>query len=194
MTLRQAVLAVVFGLLAFGFSESVVFAVIDQGLHRPPAFLGVISSLEGVGAIAAGAVAGRLMRRIGESRLIASGLTAAGLGFAAGCVGSVWVVGVGVTLIGASLPWIIAGLMTLFQRSTPPELMGRTDAALGVMLSVPQTTAIALGAGLVAVVDFRLLLTAMAALMALGALYLFTRRPAAEAVTVEAPAEAAQAA
>ncbi|MEW2513792.1 hypothetical protein [Streptomyces sp. NPDC046870] len=53
-TLRQFTLAAVLAVVAFGFSESVLFAVADAGLHRPPAFLGVLSSLQGAGAIAAG--------------------------------------------------------------------------------------------------------------------------------------------
>lgn len=175
LILRQATAAVMLAVLAFGFSESVMFAVIDKGLHRPPAFLGVISSAQGVGAIVAGLLVGRLTRRSGESRLIALGMQAAAIGYAACCVPSVWVVGLGAVLIGVCLPWIIAGLMTLFQRSTPSELRGRTGAALGVMISVPQTTAIALGAALLAVVDFRVLLGAMTALMAAGSLYLLTR-------------------
>jgi MFS family permease len=175
LILRQATAAAVLCVLAFGLSESVLFAIVDEGLHRKPAFLGVINSFQGLGAIVAGLLAGPLMRRVGESRLMALGMAAAGLGFAACCVPSVAVVAAGVVLVGVSLPWIIAGLMTLFQRTTPPEIMGRTGAALDVMISVPQTTAIAVGAALVAVVDFRLLLAAMTALMGAGSLYLLTR-------------------
>lgn len=85
------------------------------------------------------------------------------------------VVAPGTVLIGASLPWIIAGITTLFQRRTPSTLMGRTDAALNVLIAVPQTTAIAAGAALIALVDYRLLLAVMAVLMATSALYLVTR-------------------
>lgn len=173
--LRRATMAAVLCVLSFGLSESVMFAVVDQGLHRKPAFLGVIDSCQGGGAIVAGLLAGHVMRRTSESRLISLGMAAAGGGFAMCCVPSMWVVGVGVMFVGASLPWIIAGLMTLFQRNTPPEIMGRTSAALDVMIAVPQTTAIAVGAGLVAAVDFRLLLGAMTALMAAGSVYLVTR-------------------
>ncbi|MEY9935629.1 MFS family permease [Catenulispora sp. GP43] len=173
--LRQATAAAVLCVLAFGLSESVLFAIVDQGLHRKPTFVGVIESFQGLGAIAAGLLAGPLMRRLGESRLIALGMAAAGLGFAACCLPSVAAAGLGVMLVGVSLPWIIAGLMTLFQRTTPPEVMGRTSAALDMMISLPQTTAIAVGAALVAVVDFRVLLGAMTALMGMGSLYLLTR-------------------
>lgn len=177
VTLRRATTASVLCILSFGLSESVLFAIVDQGLHRKPTFIGVINSCQGLGAIAAGLMIGRLMRRVGESRLMALGMAAAGLGFAACCVPSVWVVALGIVLVGSSLPWIIAGLMTLLQRLTPPEIMGRTSAALDMVIAVPQTAAIAVGAALVAVVDFRLLLGAMTALMGAGALYLVFSSP-----------------
>jgi hypothetical protein len=37
-----------------GLNETIVFAVVGQGLHRPPSFLGIVSSVQGAGAVAAG--------------------------------------------------------------------------------------------------------------------------------------------
>jgi hypothetical protein len=82
----------------------------------------------------------------------------------------------GSALLGASLSWIIAGIMTLFQRRTPPELMGRTDAAFTFCYAVPQTVAIAAGAGLIAVLSYQLTLLIIVAVMTLAAGYLATRR------------------
>ena len=90
-------------------------------------------------------------------------------------------------LLGASLSWILVGIMTLFQRRTPPELMGRTDAALGIAYAVPQTIAIALGAGLIAVLNYRILLLVIAGLMTLAAAYLFTRHEQRRATAAKAP-------
>ncbi|MFJ4552981.1 MFS transporter [Streptomyces sp. NPDC088817] len=173
--LRQLTVAVVLAVVAFGFSESVLFAVVDAGLHRPPTFLGVLSSLEGAGAIAAGVGAAVLMRRAGEGRTVMLGLACAAAGFSLSAAPSLLAVAPGTLLIGASLPLIIAGVMTLFQRRTPASLMGRTDAALSVLIGVPQTTAIAAGAALIALVDYRVMLATMAVLMAASALYLATR-------------------
>ena len=41
LPLRQIVFATGACLLVVGFSETVVFAVLDQGLHRAPSFFGV---------------------------------------------------------------------------------------------------------------------------------------------------------
>jgi hypothetical protein len=95
-------------------------------------------------------------------------------GFLLSAAPSLLAVGPGAVLIGASLPLIVAR-MTLFQRRTPTSLMGRTDAALNVLIGVPQTAAIAAEAALIALVDYRVMLAVMAALMAASALYLATR-------------------
>jgi hypothetical protein len=91
---------------------------------------------------------------------------------------------VGSALLGASLSWII----TLFQRRTPPELMGRTDAAFTFSYAIPRTAAIAVGAGLIALLSYRLILLIIAAVMTLAAGYLATRRkqpPESQAVPPE---------
>ncbi len=84
---------------------------------------------------------------------------------------------VGSAMLGISITWILAGIITLLQRSTPPDLMGRTSAAFTFAYSVPQILAIALGASLVAIVNYQILLLAVAAVMLTGAAYLFTRPP-----------------
>src|SRR5262249_21917748 len=43
--LRQLVFSTGAALFVVGFSETIIFAVIDRGLHEPPSFLGVLSSL-----------------------------------------------------------------------------------------------------------------------------------------------------
>ena len=161
---------------AYGLSETVPFAVVSQGLHRPAAFLGILISAQGVGAVAAGLVAAPLMRRLTEGLLAGLGMISAAVGFLLLIPAQLPAVLAGSALLGASLPWIIIGMMTLFQRRTPPELMGRTNAAFTLAYALPQTMAIALGAGLIGVLNYRILLLAIAGLMALAAGYLCTRR------------------
>jgi hypothetical protein len=50
----------------------------------------------------------------------------------------------------------------LLQRSTPPQLQGRVYAAAELAVGLPQTIAIALGAMLVANLNYRLVLALMA--------------------------------
>ena len=174
--LRQLTMTAVLVVTAYGLSETVIFAVVSQGLHRPADFLGVLISAQGAGAVAAGATAAPLMRRLAEIPLAALGMLCATLGFLLMLSSLLPAVLAGNALVGASLAWIITGITTLLQRRTPPQVTGRTAAAFSVGYTVPQTIAIGTGAGLTAVVGYQPLLLVIASLMALAAGYLLTRR------------------
>ncbi len=176
IVLRQLTITAAVVVTAYGLSETVIFAVVSQGLHRPTTFLGILVAAQGVGAIAAGLAAAPLMGRLTEGLLAGLGMISAAVGFLLLIPSQLPAVLAGSVLLGGSISWIIVGIMTLFQRRTPPELMGRTDAAFTIAYTVPQTLAIALGAGLIALLNYRILLLAIAGLMALAAGYLCTRR------------------
>lgn len=173
--LRQMVLAGAAALLVFGFAETLIFAVVSQGLHRSPPFVGVLVALQGVGAVVGAPTAAPLVRRIGESWLIGAGLFLSAIGSLLLIPAVAASVYVGVILFGASLPWIIVGAVSLLQRLTPAPLQGRAYAALDLLVTTPQTVSIALGAALLGVAGYRLLFVVMAAVLALSATYLLTR-------------------
>jgi hypothetical protein len=135
----------------------------------------VLETVMGAGAVAGGVLAAAVMRRTGERGLVALGL----LGSAAGCLllmpGWLPPVAAGMALIGLSIVWVNVGAITLIQRRTPAALLGRVDAALTVAITVPQVVSIALGAALIAVVDYRVLLAVMAAVIMVSAAYLVGR-------------------
>jgi MFS family permease len=170
--LRRLLVAGVIALLVFGFFETVPFSVVGEGLHRAPAFLGVLEAVMGIGALAGGAFAAPIMRRTSERALVALAL----LGSAAACLLLIpsWlpVVMAAMGLLGLSIVWVNVGAITLIQRRTPARLLGRVDAALTIAITVPQTISIALGAALVALVDYRFLLAAMAVVIVISAAYL----------------------
>jgi len=174
-TLRDVTLAAVFAVLGFGFSETTVFAVAGNGLHKPPAFVGVLVALQGLGAVLAGPMAAPMVRRIGECPLIALGLMLAAGGALLEISPTPIGVLPGVVLFGFSLPWVLVGLTTLLQRLTPPELQGRAYAAADAVITAPQTISIALGAVLIGIVGYRPLLAAMAASNAVAGAYLVRR-------------------
>ncbi|WP_145910913.1 MFS transporter [Kitasatospora viridis] len=175
VVLRQLTVGAALTMVAMGLAETVGLAVVSDGLGRPPAFLGVLLVGQGVGAVLAGLTASRLARRIGDGLLVAAGMTAFGLGALAQTVPSVAVVAVAMVLCGASMPWIAIGLTTIGFRHTPPDLVGRVYAGFSVIMTVPQVLAMAAGAALIALVDFRVVLVLMAATVAASAGYLFTR-------------------
>jgi MFS family permease len=78
--LKQIILTCGVCLLVVGFSETIIFAVLDQGLHRPTSFFGVLSSLQGVGAIVGGVTAARVLRRFGDATLVGLGMALFAIG------------------------------------------------------------------------------------------------------------------
>jgi Na+/melibiose symporter-like transporter len=176
LALRQIVLASAVALLVVGFSETLVFAVVDRGLHRPPAFVGICGAVQGVGAIAGGLTAPWALRTLGDGRLVGAGLTL----FAAAGVLLIWplvpVAGAGFLVAGGALSWAIVGMVTAIQRRTPGALQGRAYAAVDSLTGTPQTVSIAVGAGLSTFLDYRVLLAVLAAVMAGAGLYLLTRK------------------
>ena len=191
LPLRQIVGAAAVCLLVVGFSETVIFAVLDQGLHRPTSFFGVLSSLQGVGAIAGGITAARIMRRLGDVKLCAFGMALFAAGELSFVSASLPLVLVGIAVAGAGIAWLIVGFATAIQTRTPARLQGRVASAADTAVSTPQTISIALGAALISAVDYRLLVVVEAAVTALCALYLVTRR-AAEPATAPAPSSPPQ--
>jgi MFS family permease len=173
--LRQILIACLLIIVPFGFFETIAFAVVGTGLHRPPTFLGVIATVQGVGAIAGGLTAAAIMKRTTEGALFAF----ACLLFAAASLLLTlqWLPGVlaGAMVVGACLPWVLVALYTLVQRRTPMVLQGRVYSAFDTLIGVPQTVSIAIGAGLIAFVDYRLLLAFAALMGVIAAAYLLTR-------------------
>jgi MFS family permease len=174
--LRRPMVACLIAVSVLGFFETVPFAVVGQGLHRRPEFLGVLVSLQGVGALAGGVLAAPVMRRTSERALIAGGLAMCAAGSLLLITASLPLVLVAGAALGVCLVWVNVGAVTLIQRRTPGALLGRVDAALEFTIVVPQAASIALGAALIAVVNYRILLLAMAAVIAFSAGYL-ARRP-----------------
>ena len=184
--LRQIIFTTGAALFVVGFSETIIFAVIDQGLHRPPSFLGVLSSIQGVGAIAGGLTAARGLRVLGDVRVGGLGMAGFGLGELSFVSSSLPVVAVGTMVAGFGVSWFIVGLMTAIQVRTPLRLQGRVSSAADVIISMPQTISIAVGAVLIAIVDYRLLVVVESVVVAVCAAYLLTR-PAVVPAESETP-------
>ena len=173
--LRQMTIACAAALLFVGFSETLTFEVVDIGLDREAAFVGVLLAVQGVGAILGAATAARLVRRAGEGAVAGLGLIVFSLGTTLQISGSLPVVLAGLILFGIGVPLVLVALFTLLQRSTPGALQGRVYSAVEVLVGVPQMVSIATGALLVTVVDYRLLLLLEATAVAGAGAWLLTR-------------------
>jgi Na+/melibiose symporter-like transporter len=173
---RQFVIACALVMGVIGFFETVVFALVTVGLHKPATFVAVLSVTQAAGTIAGGVTAGGMVKRLGEGPAAALGLF-----LAAACSGLLIVAVLPVTIVamlglGASIPWLIVGVTTALQRGTPSGIQGRVFAAFEFAITVPQTLSIALGAGLITVFSYQSLLGATAVVTFLAALFLAWRR------------------
>lgn len=149
-------------LLVVGFFQVAEFAIVGQGLNRPPTFLGILETAIGAGAICGGLVSARLMRLSSERTLVISALTGAAI--ACPLLMTRWlpVVLVAMIFAGACVVWVNVAAITLVQRKTPKELIGRVSGAVTTMYIVPQAISLGLGSVLITVVNYRVLLAIMA--------------------------------
>lgn len=174
--LRRAVTAGAIAWSVVGFAEAASIAVVDQGLHRPPAFLGVLASAQGAGCVVAGLTVARITAKIGELATTAIGLAAFGAGCGL-CVPPVLaVVLAGRAVGGVGLTLTLVGFATLLQRRTPQPLIGRVTTAAETMTSGPQLVSLAAGAALISVLGYRVLLAVILAGMLTAAAYLWPAR------------------
>jgi MFS family permease len=178
--LARVTTAMAVALLVTGFSNIAIFAVIDQGLHRSSEFFGVLASIQGGGSVLGGLTAAAVIARVGERGAMAIGLVLLGIALAFDAIGSTTVVIASEVVVGIVIPWVIVAFTTLRQRVTPPELQGRVSSATNVALNGPQTVGTAVGAALIAVVDYRVLIVSMGVVIAACAVPIAARRTPAE--------------
>jgi MFS family permease len=173
--LRELTIGLCAALVVIGFCETLIFAIVIDGLHHSAPFVGVLDTFQGVGAIAGGVTAAALMRRVGDVRLTGLGLglfSIACFGFLTPSLGGVLP---SVVVFGAGIAWVVIAAATAYQRRSPQELQGRVSAATNMLFSVPQTVSIAVGAALITLIDYRIEIVIMAVVTLFAAVYLCTR-------------------
>lgn len=171
--LRRIVGVTALAMLVAGLIETAIFAVMQYGLHRPPSFLGVLQVAQGIGAIAGGVTAARVLRRLGDARTVGVGILLFGAGDALFLVPALAPVVVGFVIAGCGLSWAIVAFGTAIQLRTPADLQGRVYSAADTLVGTPQTLSLALGAALITVVDYRVLIVIMGVVTGGCGIYLF---------------------
>ncbi|WP_369258319.1 MFS transporter [Streptomyces sp. R35] len=176
--LRAVSIAMGGGLLGFGFIETVIYAVADQGLHRSAAFVGVLTVAKGIGSVLGGLAGMRVLKRVGPGReglLTVCGLSMMALGCAILVLPGIVAALAGVFTMGLGTPGAVVGLYTSVQRNSPANLQGRVASVASMLATAPQVLSVATGAALIATVDYRILLVVMVALIGTSACYLALR-------------------
>ncbi|MFJ7776285.1 MFS transporter [Streptomyces yangpuensis] len=185
--LRPLVAAAAAVMFLAGINGAVVYAVADDVLGRPPAYVGVLYAVQGAGSVLSGLVAGPLLRRLPVRVFTAAGTAL----FALGCGGRALPYEAAAlvcsALIGAGLPCVLIAALTTVQREVPDSVVGRAAATANTLVFVPNALALALGAGLVALVDVRVLLPLLTA-AGLAVSLLLVTVPAGTVTSRRAPA------
>ena len=158
--LRRLIGSACAAVAVLGIMQVAGLALVDNGLHRPAAFLGVILTLEGVGSILGGVLAPSALRRFGEPRFAAIGLATMGVGVGLMAVPEMFPVLVGAAMAGAGFSAFMVGYTTLLQRSTASQLQGRVFTAAEAAAALPYCGTLALAVVGVGLVDYRLLMLA----------------------------------
>ncbi|MFE9490734.1 MULTISPECIES: MFS transporter [unclassified Streptomyces] len=174
--LRPLVLAGAAAMLCAGLNGAAVYAVIDGVLGHSPAYAGVLYAVQGAGSVAVGLLAGPLLRRLPERVFTAAGIALFAVAVGARALPYDAVALVASAAVGAGLPCVLIAAMTAVQRESPEAVLGRTSATANTLMMVPNAVALALGAGLVALVDVRVLLPLVGAAGLLTAVLLVRGR------------------
>ncbi|MCX4732845.1 MFS transporter [Streptomyces sp. NBC_01363] len=174
--LRPLVLAGSVAMLCAGLNGAAIYAVIDIVLGHSPTYAGVLYAVQGAGSVVVGLLAGPLLRRLPERVFTAAGIALFAVAVGVRALPYDAVALVASAAVGAGLPCVLIAAMTAVQRETPEAVLGRTAATANTMMMVPNAVALALGAGLIALVDIRVLLPLVGAAGLLTATLLVTGR------------------
>lgn len=161
--IRRMVLASVVAFGGAGMIDVAMFSLVSQGLHRSAALIGVITSLEGAGGVAAAFSTGGLMRRIGEYAVACVGFVLVGGGLAVSSAATLPTAIIGALLLGIGLPMVLVAELTVVQRRTAADLQGRAISASEAIINTPFTISIAVGAAIIGTVGFRIIYLACSA-------------------------------
>ena len=163
-------------MLAIGFYVSIDFAVV-AALGQKPSFFGILMSVQGAGSVLGGLLVTVTMRRMSETHTVAIGLACFAAASAGLTIKAMPVVFAAAVVLGAGISFFVVGLYTAQQRLTPARLQGRVSAASYVITDIPQTVSIGIGAALITVVDYRVLLGVLVVVTATCAISLIFPRP-----------------
>ncbi|MEV7229989.1 MFS transporter [Polymorphospora sp. NPDC051019] len=148
-TISRTVTLAAVAIAMSGFVTAALYAVVTVDLRLPATFLGVLLSAQGLGSIAGGLFAGRLLTRwrpvavgVTGTVLVAAGCLARCLPWPAATVAASVITGIG-------LPWTLVAAVTAVQTHTPPAVLGRVAATANTVMFAPIALAIPLGAAAV---------------------------------------------
>ncbi|MFJ2651969.1 MFS transporter [Streptomyces sp. NPDC087420] len=170
------VLAAAVTMLLAGLNGAVIYAVVDEGLGRSPAYVGVLYAVQGAGSVLIGLLAAPLLRHLPERVFAAAGIAVFSVSLGIRALPYDAAVLASAAGVGAGLPCVLIAAMTAVQREVPAAVLGRVSATATTLIYAPNAVALGLGAGLVAFVDVGAVLFAACG-VGLASAWAVVRRP-----------------
>jgi hypothetical protein len=174
--LRTLLILICVTLLVAGFYDLALFTVV-RDIGRPLAFLGVLTTAQGAGAVAGGLISARVMALIGDLRLVGYGLILEGLGIIVTAQENTLAVVVGSVLFGFGSTWPLVGMDTALQLRTPAMMQARVVTAVEAVTSVPFCLSFAFAAVVLSAVPAGKLLIVMSLVTAASGGWLAVATP-----------------
>jgi hypothetical protein len=146
---RIPVLVAAVAIAMSGLTNAAVLAHIVDDLGLPSTRLGVVTSAQGAGSILSGLLVGRLLARLGPTRVAVLGAVLFGAGRLAWALPWFPPAVAGSLVIGLGLPWTLIAGITAIQTEAPDHLLGRVAAGSNTVMFGPVALAIPLGSAMV---------------------------------------------
>ncbi|MFC9847653.1 MFS transporter [Streptomyces sp. NPDC060223] len=179
--LRPLVLTAGATMFFAGLNGATVYAV-TEGLGHSPTYVGLLYAVQGAGSVTAGLAAGPLLRRLGERRFAGYGIALTALAVTARALPYDTVALASAAAVGIGLPCVLIATLTAVQHETPGALLGRTTATANTLMFAPNAVGLAVGAGLVELLDYQVLLVVIGLARLVTVLPLLRPRPSRASV------------
>jgi MFS family permease len=161
-----------------GVSGAAIFAVVTEGLHRAPAFVGVVTAVQGAGSVLGGFLAGPLLNRVATHVFVSASVALFAVSIFLRATPWLPTVLAAALVAGISLPWTLIAIATTVQRDTDPAYLGRVAGTVHLLTFAPNAVGQGICAGLLAFADYRLILVALGVAGLFTALWCRWRFPA----------------
>lgn len=161
------------GITMFGLGavNAVLVPFVVGELELKETWFGLLEASQSTSMILAGAVTAVMAARLKPTTVIPIGLGAIGVvvGLFAGLT-SIWQLGILMFVLGWFVAPLQASFATVVQTETPPEMLGRTGAALNAAATASNVAAMAIAGAFAAVVGVRSVFVAAGVIVVIAAL------------------------
>ena len=160
------ILAMAAGMFVLGCFGPLIAVYVRDSLHASTKSFGVVAAMIGLGMLIGINGLNTFGKKLGDKLLVYSGLCGIAVGLLIlTLLPHIWSTIIGNLIVGFSVAGIIVPSQTLFQRATPPELMGRVGSTFMSIIFAAQISGLVLSGILTQHIGVRQVFALCAALL-----------------------------